>query len=81
MVEIEKIYRAFQILLEIQMAVLIFSFFFNNVFSMYTLEFPPLNSRVKKIKHVLNFFSKLGLIASIKTIKQNKGENIVQCWF
>jgi hypothetical protein len=41
---------------------------------------PPLNSRVKK-KHVLNFFSTIGLIAPIKNIKQNIGENFVQCLF
>ena len=33
------------------------------------------------IKHDFNFYSTLGLIVSIKNIKQNIRENIVQCWF
>ena len=37
-----------------------------------------LNSQVKK--QVLIFFSKLLLVASVKNIKQNTQENIVQCW-
>ena len=39
----------------------------------------PLNNRVKKKKKVLNFFSMLGLMPSIKIFKQNKRENIVHC--
>ena len=34
-----------------------------------------------KIKQVFNFFSTIGLVALIKNIKQNIGENFVQCWF
>ena len=72
-----------------------FSFLSNNVFVaanehntkkkktgfiLYSPDFPPLNSRVK-YKQVFNLFSMLCLIASIKNIKQNIRENIVQCWF
>ena len=46
-------------------------------FILYAPDFPPLNSRVK-IKQVFNFFSTLGFMASIKNIKQNIRENIVQ---
>ena len=42
-----------------------------------TLTFPK-QSRKKKIKQVLNFFFTLCFIASIKNIKQNMRENIVQ---
>ena len=53
----------------------------NTGFILYALKFStPLNSRVKN-KISFNFFSTLGLIAPIKIIKQNLGENIVQCWF
>ena len=49
-------------------------------FILYALEFefdsPPLNSLVKN--KTRNFFPMLGLIASIKNIKQNIQENIVQ---
>ena len=72
----------------------LFSFLLNNVFVaankpneklnkvgfiLYALDSPPLNSCVKK--KALNFFSMLGLTASIKNIKQTIGDNIVQCWF
>ena len=43
-------------------------------FILYTLNSPPLKSRVKKSVKFL------GSIAPIKT-RQNIGENIVQCWF
>ena len=49
-------------------------------FILYSPDYPPLNSRVK-IKQVFNFFFMLGLIPSIKRFKQNRQENIVQCWF
>ena len=45
-------------------------------FISHSPDHPPLNSRIK-IKQGLNFFSAIGLIASIKNIKQNIGENIV----
>ena len=38
-------------------------------------------NKPRKIKQVLNFFSTLGFIASIKNIKQNIRDNIVQYWF
>ena len=51
-----------------------------NGFISYSPYYPSLNSR-EKVKQVLNFFSTLGLMPSIKNFKQNKRENIVQCWF
>ena len=42
----------------------------NKLVVLYSSDFPPLNSCVKKNK-VLNLSSTLGLIGSIKNIKQN----------
>ena len=52
-----------------------------NCFILYASDWTPLNSRVKIKKNVLNFFSTLCFIASIKNIKQNIRENVIQCWF
>ena len=49
-------------------------------FIVYTPDSPSQNSRLKK-KTSLDFLSVLSLIASIKNIKQNIQESIVQCWF
>ena len=60
-----------------------FSFLLNEVFVAATKsqrDYPPLYSRVKR-KQVLIFFSAIGLIAPIKYIKQNIGDNIVKCRF
>ena len=65
-----------------------FSFLLNNVIVavnkhntiLYSPDSPPLNSRVKN-KTSLNFFSALEWKASIRIIKQNIRENIVQYWF
>ena len=43
-------------------------------FILYASDSPPLNSRIKE--QGLNFFSTLGLIASIKNILQNIRKNI-----
>ena len=48
-------------------------------FSLYASNSPPLNSLAKD-KTSFNFFSTLGLIVSIKNIKQNIWENIVKVY-
>ena len=48
-------------------------------FILYALNSPPLNSRVKN-KTSFEFLFYYMFPSAIKNIKQNIGENIVQCW-